>query len=170
MQLPAPMHLWRSTRARSAISRDPTAASPRKASDVASARLEVPSRANSRVEAPRHLVLGAVELGGDLGVRPALGQELQQAALGLVEARCDRRRLGSGSRRSRRSGSVIGPGQLDELAPDRSRQPGDADLLVRRPLGDPRQRLLEVAAHDVLDLGRAAGEHRPGRRDARSRG
>ncbi len=86
MQLPAPMHLWRSTRARSAISCDPTEAKPRNASDVASARLEVPSRASSRARRWATSSSADVQLDRDLGVCPALGQKLQQVALLVVEA------------------------------------------------------------------------------------
>ena len=121
MQLPAPMHLWRSTRARMAISGEPTAASPRKASEVASARLEAPSRASSRARRWATVVLAEVELGGDLGVRAALGQELQQAALGVVEVWAGSDAAGAGPGRGSGGRRVHRAGELDELAPERAR-------------------------------------------------
>jgi hypothetical protein len=53
-------------------------------------RLGPARRAQSRLQAGQpaaDLVLGDVELGSDLGVRPALREELEQAALDVVQAR-----------------------------------------------------------------------------------
>ena len=90
MQLPAPMHLWRSTRARMAISathrREPA---ERERCRLGAARS--PELGEQVREAADHVVLGEAELGGDLGVRPTLGQELEQVAFRVVEARGPRR-------------------------------------------------------------------------------
>ena len=152
MQLPAPMHLWRSTRARMAISATPTAASPRNASEVASARLDVPSRASSRARRCGHLVLGRARARSAISafVRPSV-RSCSSRRSRLVEARA---RRAPSAPESPRPGAVHRAGQLDELAPDGPGQPADADRLVGGALGDPRQRQLEVAAHERLHLGR----------------
>ena len=154
MQLPAPMHLWRSTRARMAISatrpwraRGTPARSPRRGSTCRAGRAAASGAGD--------LVLGEVELGSDLGVRPALGQELQQPALGIVQAAA----IGV-ARDPARSAVAVGSGgpsgrQLDELAPDRpGRATGRGSFSSAVPCAILRQRGLEVAADELLHLGR----------------
>src|SRR2546430_8678789 len=90
MQLPAPMHLWRSTRARIAISAKPSArAHGREAAEGQGRRLGAAGRAQPGEDPGQALSdLAGIEaeLRRDLGIRVALGQELEQPTLVVVEA------------------------------------------------------------------------------------
>ena len=145
--------------------RDPTAASPRNASEVASARLEVPSRANSRA---RRCATSSSARSSSAAisafVRPSVRSCSSRRSSSSRPAASTSRR-GSGLPASPSAVASIGPASSTSSRPTGPGQPRDADRLVGRALRDPRQRRLEVGPDERLDLRRAAGQDGPGRRD-----
>ena len=100
-------------------------------------------------EALRDVLLAELELGRDLGVRPALGQQPKQ--------RGDRRRPGGARPRTTAAGSrpapvgpSIGPGQLDQLRARPGPQPADTDRLVERPWAIRERACWRYSADEAL--------------------
>ena len=142
---------------------DPTAASPRKASEVASARVDVAESCEQPGQARGHLFLGAVDLGRDLGIRPALGQQLQQPALDLVDAAQDRRRSRIRARRSpRRSRPSVRRARRSRVRRGRSAtRRGSSRRAVPWAIRDSTS--WRYARITAVRLRRAARQDRPGR-------